>query len=139
MTGSSDLRSPDTSPAVRFLAGWFLLSGLGFGVSAAYGVWRLLRDGELPMTPWGFRVLEGPLTQRPPEQVAVLATALVGVCALDIIAGVWLMQGRRRGGALGLATSPLAVIFGAGFALPFLLLAVPIRVVALVRLWPSLR
>ncbi|MEO8437768.1 MAG: hypothetical protein ABI562_04855 [Chloroflexota bacterium] len=91
------------------------------------------------MTPWGFRILEGPLTQRPPEQVAVLATALVGVCALDTIAGVWLMQGRRRGGALGLATSPLAVIFGAGFALPFLLLAVPIRVVALVRLWPSLR
>jgi hypothetical protein len=53
---------------------------------------------------------------------------LVGLSVLDLLTGVWLWQGRRRGAWLGLATSPFALILGAGFALPFLLVAVPVRV-----------
>ena len=47
---------------------------------------------------------------------------------LDVLAAFWLWQRRRRGAVLGLATTPLALGLGAGFALPFLLLGVPIRV-----------
>jgi hypothetical protein len=39
-----------------------------------------------------------------------------------------LARGRRGGATLGLATSPAAFILAAGFALPFLLIGVPIRV-----------
>jgi len=37
-------------------------------------------------------------------------------------------QGQRRGLALGIATTPLAFGLGVGFALPFLLAGVPMRV-----------
>lgn len=46
---------------------------------------------------------------------------------MDTLAGFWLWQGRRRGARLGMVTSPLAFILGLGFALPFLLVGVPIR------------
>jgi hypothetical protein len=80
------------------------------------------------MTPWGFRALAGgPFDELSPEQFAVLGWTLVGVCALDVVAGTWMLQGRRRGAVLGLATSPVALALSVGFALPFLLLGVPIR------------
>ncbi len=47
---------------------------------------------------------------------------------VDVVAGVWLWQGRRRGAALGLAMTPLALALAGGFALPFLIAPVPIRV-----------
>ena len=81
------------------------------------------------MTPFGFRSLAGgPFESLTAEQFAALGWALVGVCALDAVAGEWLWQGRRRGAVLGLATSPVALILGAGFARPFLLAGVPLRV-----------
>jgi hypothetical protein len=49
------------------------------------------------------------------------------VCALDVLAGVWLWKGRARGARLGLATDVPALVLGVGFALPFLLAGVPIR------------
>ena len=80
------------------------------------------------MTPWGFRALAGgPFERLAPDQFAALAWALIGVCALDVVAGTWLWQGRRRGAALGLVTAPLAFALGIGFALPFLLAGVPLR------------
>jgi hypothetical protein len=79
------------------------------------------------MTPWGFRSLSGPFEQLGVERFRILGWALVAVCALDVVAGVWLWQGRRRGAKLGVATSPIALVLGAGFALPFLLVGVPIR------------
>jgi len=80
------------------------------------------------MTPWGFRSLAGgPFEELSPEQFAALGWALVGLCAVDVVAGIWLWQGRRRGAALALATSPVALALGAGYALPLLLAGVPIR------------
>ena len=32
-------------------------------------------------------------------------SALVGVCAMNVVAGIWLWHGRRRGAVLALATS----------------------------------
>ena len=62
-----------------------------------------------------------------PQGVTALLWILTGTCALDVLAGTWLWQGRRRGAALGLATTPVQLSLGAGFLLPFLLGAIPLR------------
>jgi hypothetical protein len=113
---------------LRLAAVSYLALGIGFGVGTVVTLLHLDRHGELPMTPWGFRSLDGPFVQLGVERFKALGWALVGVCTLDVVAGVWLWQGRRRGARLGLATSPFALALGAGFALPFLLVGVPIRV-----------
>lgn len=112
----------------------YLVLGVGFGLGTAITLDIYARQGELPMTPWGFRSLAGgPFERLTPGQFTGLGWALVGVCALDVVAGAWLWQGSRRGAWLGLATTPVAVGLGAGFALPFLLAGVPIR--AALVLW----
>lgn len=116
------------SGALRAAAVTYVALGLGFGIGTAITLDHYAREGVLPMTPFGFRSLAGGQFEGlPPEQFAALGWALVGVCALDVVAGVWLWQGRRRGAALGLATTPVALGLGAGFALPFVLIGVPIR------------
>jgi len=106
----------------------YVVLGAGFGVGTALTLVYLGRQGELPMMPFGFRSLAGGFFESlGPQRFTNLGWMLVGVCALDVIAGVWLWQGRRRGAWLGLATSPFAFVLGAGFALPFLLVGVPIR------------
>lgn len=113
--------------AARAAGATYVALGIGFGVGTAITLRLYARDGELPMTPWGFRSLAGgPFEQLTPEQFTALGWVLVGVCAADVVAGVWLWQGRRRGAILALATSPVALALGAGFALPFLLVGAPI-------------
>ena len=114
--------------AIRAAAIMYITLGLGFGIGTAVTLDHLRRHGELPMTPWGFRSLAGPFEELSTKQFGTLGSALVGVCALDVVAGFWLWQGRRRGLALGIATTPLAFGLGVGFALPFLLVGVPMRV-----------
>ena len=114
------------SAAIRAAAATYVALGVGFGAGTAVTLRLYARDGELPMTPWGFRSLAGPFERLPPEQFVALGWALVGVCAADVVAGIWLWQGRRRGAVLGLATSPVALALGAGFALPFLLAGIPL-------------
>jgi hypothetical protein len=107
----------------------YIALGIGFGAGTVVTLDYLRREGELPMTPWGFRSLAGgPFEQLPPEKFVALGWALVGVCALDTLTGVWLWQARRRGAVLGLATTPVALFLGAGFALPILLAGIPLRV-----------
>jgi hypothetical protein len=105
----------------------YLALGAGFGVGTVVTLAHFTRHGELPMTPWGFRSLSGPFEGLGPGPFAILGWALVGVCVLDVVAGIWLWQGRRRGAWLGIVTTPLALGLGAGFALPILLLGAPIR------------
>jgi hypothetical protein len=106
----------------------YVVLGIGFGVGTAITLDFYAREGVLPITPWGFRSLAGgPFEELSAQQFTALGWALVGVCALDVVAGMWLWQGRRRGSTLALVTSPLALALGAGFALPILLGAVPIR------------
>ena len=105
----------------------YVVLGVGFGIGAIVTVVHFVRHGELPMTPWGFRSMSGPFEALGPQRFIALAWALVGVCILDVLAGLWLWQGKRRGARLGLATSPLTLALALGFALPFLLAGVPIR------------
>jgi hypothetical protein len=105
----------------------YLVLGVGFGTATVVTLDHLARHGELPMTPFGFRSLSGPIEQLGQGPFTALGWALVVVCVLDIVAGIWLLQGRRRGARLGLATTPFALALGAGFALPFLLLGAPMR------------
>lgn len=106
----------------------YVALGLGFGIGVAITLAYYARDGELPMTPFGFRSLAGgPFEKLSPEQFAVLGSALVAVCALDTIAGTWLWQGRRRGIMLGLATSVPSLLLAVGFALPILLIGILVR------------
>ena len=118
--------SGKTSPAIRAAALTYVALGLGFGAGSVVTLAHLAREGELPMTPWGFRSMSGPFEQLGPGAFTVLGSALVGVCVLQVVGGAWLWQGRRRGAQLALATTPLALGLGAGFALPFLLVGEPI-------------
>ena len=78
------------------------------------------------MTPFGFRLLEE-VAELGDDAFAAFCFALVTVSAADVVAGVWLWQGRRRGATLGLATSPLLFALGVVSRVPFLLLTAPIR------------
>jgi hypothetical protein len=124
---SADGARGEGSRSVRAAAAMYLVLGVGFGVATVITLDHLARAGELPMTPWGFRSLSGPFEELGPAAFTALGWALVGVCMLDVVAGVWLWQGRRRGAWLGFATTPLALGLAAGFALPFLLVGAPIR------------
>src|SRR5213594_1977227 len=103
MVGSSAGEDPGRdSPAARAAAVMYLALGVGFGVGTGATLLHLARAGELPMTPWGFRSLSGPFEQLGQDLFMALGLALVGVCVLDVVAGVWLWQGRRKGAWLGL-------------------------------------
>ena len=119
------------SRAVRVAAILFVVPGLGFGLATPLILTYQAQRGELPMTPFGFRLLGGPFEQLGTDRLtalgSVLALTLTGVSALDVVAGIWLWRGQRRGAALGLVTSPLTFALAAGFVLPFLLAVVPIR------------
>lgn len=127
------------SRAVRAAAVMYLVLGLGFGAGTVVTLAYFARDGELPMTPWGFRSLSGPFEQLGPGPFKTFGWSLVGVCVLDAVAGIWLWQGRRRGAWLGLGTTPLALGLGAGFALPVLLVGAPIRALLVLSGWKRLR
>ena len=113
--------------ATRSAAALYVFLGFSFGASVPFVLAHFARHGELPMSPFGWRYMAGPVEQLGPRAVTSLGWALVGVSALDVLAGRWLWQGRRRGLALGLATMIPALALGAAFALPLLLIGVPIR------------
>jgi len=104
--------------------------GVAFGASVPVVLSHLARHGELPMSPFGWRYMAGrPVEQLSSDQFTALGWVLVGVSALDVVAGIWLWQGRRRGLKLGLVTTAPALALGAAFELPLLLVGVPLRVV----------
>jgi hypothetical protein len=114
--------------AIRIAAALYLVLGVGFGVGTVATLWHLERHGELPMTPFGFRSLAGgPFERLDSPSFKALGWSLVAFSVLDAVTGVWLWQGRRRGARLGLATSPITFALAMGFALPFLLVGVPLR------------
>lgn len=113
--------------AVRVASAMSVFFSLGFGVGTAATLAYFLRNGELPMTPMGFRLMAGPFEQLPDAQFMALGMGLVATSTLDAVAGVWLWQRQRRGALLALATSPASFGLGLGFELPLLLVGVPIR------------
>jgi hypothetical protein len=109
------------------IAALLFVADAGFGLATPFTLAHLARTGELPMTPFGFRSLSGPFESLGRDAFIALGWALVAMCALDVLAGIWLWQGKRRGAKLGLATTPVVLLLAIGFALPFLLLMAPIR------------
>ena len=119
----------DGRRATRVAGAMHALLGAGFGVGAIWAAMHLRRTGELPMTPFGFRALSGPFERFGADWVCALAIALAGMCALNVVAGVSLWRGRRLGLRLSLATFVPTMALGVGFALPFLLIGIPISTV----------
>ena len=117
----------------------YILPALGFGIPTPFVLWHLARTRELPMTPFGFRSHSGPFEALGQDTFIALGFVLIGSCLLDFIAGAWLWGGRRRGAILGVAATPLTLAMTIGFAFPFLLVAIPIRLVLTAVAWPRLR
>jgi len=126
MTGT-DQSQDRASRALRAAALLYAANGLGFGIGAALTGRYFARNGELPMTPFGFRSLSGPFERLGRDRFMALTGALVGLCALDVLTGVGLWRGRQMGAAAGLASAPVSLGLGAGFALPLLLATLPLR------------
>jgi hypothetical protein len=117
-----------------------ILVALGFGGTMPIALAHLHREGELPMTPWGFRAFAGgPFEQLGLVRFTLLGAALMGVSALNAVAGLWLVQGRRRGAIAGLALAPFATVLGVGFALPLWLAPIPAEVALVLWSWHRLR
>jgi hypothetical protein len=81
------------------------------------------------MTPWGFRALSGPFERLGTDVFSKLGVGLVALSVLNIVAGSWLWRGERRGLRLSLATFVPTFALGVGFALPFLLIGLPISTI----------
>ena len=103
---------------VRAAALSFILEAAGFGLAMPIALAHLHRTGELPMTPWGFRAFAGPFEKLGHDQFAALGWTLVAALSVDVLAGVWLWRGQRRGARLGLAMTPVVLALASGFALP---------------------
>ena len=104
----------------------YVFLGLAFGLSVPWVLAFLAENGYLPLM-FGFRALGGPFEGLGRGAFVLAAWMLVAVSLLDVIAGVLLWRGRRGGALLGLATDPIALALGWGFALPLLLIGVPVR------------
>jgi len=113
--------------ALRAASVGYVLPGLGFGIGALVTIRHLAEHGELPMTPWGFRAFDGPAVRLGPEAVTALLWLITAACAIDVAAGVGIWQRRRTAALVGVATTPVQLALGAGFLLPFLLAAIPLR------------
>ena len=117
----------------------YVLPALGFGLPTPFVLWHLARTLELPITPFGFRSHSGPFEDLGRDRFLLLGIVLMLSSLIDAIAGIWLWRGRRRGAIAGVAATPLTLLTAYGFAFPFLLLAIPIRLGLTIAAWPKLR
>ena len=114
---------------LRLSAGLHVVLGAGFGVTTPLVLAHLAEHGSLPMSPFGFRFLAGPFERLGTDAFMALGWSLVAVSAAEVVAGIWLWQGRRRGLRLSLATAVPAFALAVGFALPIPLVVIPVRTV----------
>ena len=137
------MTAPEVSTSVRAAAVLYALPGIGFAISVPLVLAHDALRGKLPMTPFGWRLMGGPFEQIGTDRLTPLgwglALALVGTAILDIVAARWLRQGRRRGGRLALATTPISFALGIAFVVPFLLVVPPLRAILVVAGWRGLR
>jgi hypothetical protein len=127
----------------RVLAVIYAVPGVGWAVATlAVLVYHRVR-GELPMTPFGWRLLGGPYPEIGTDRLTLLgwalATLLIAVSAVDVLIGRWFWQGRRRAAILALVMAPLSFVLGRLFVLPYLLVMAPLRALATVLAWRELR
>ncbi len=126
MSSSFGKDAPRVRMTHRVASALYVFLGLAFGLSVPWVLAFLAENGYLPLM-FGFRALGGPFEGFGRGAFVLAAWTLVAVSLLDVIAGVLLWRGRRSGALLGLATDPIALALGWGFALPLLLIGVPVR------------
>lgn len=97
-----------------------ILSGLGFGLPAAYGTWHYARYG------FAWRFMSFPTHETGPffEQLGIFTSApliagFVLVCAAEVVCGILLWKGRPAGRWLAFGLLPFELAYWAGFVLPF--------------------
>jgi hypothetical protein len=115
--------------ATRVAGATQIVLGTGFGIGALVTMRHIREHDELPMTPFGFRAFSGPFERLGWRVFTTLLGGFAALCAVDVVAGVLLWQGRRIGYALDMVTSVPSLALSAGFALPIMLIAIPFRVV----------
>ncbi len=117
--------------ARRIAAVLYFVPGLGFVISTLLILAYQDRNGELPMTPFGWRLMGSTVPGMGADQLTLLGRALawvlIGVSAVDVATSRWLWQDRRRGRVIGLATTPVSFGLGLLFQLPFLIVVAPLR------------
>ena len=117
--------------ARRIAAILYFVPGLGFAISTLVILAYQERRGELPMTPFGWRLMGSTVPGMGADRLTPMGTALawllIGVSAVDVATGRWLWQDRRRGKVVGLATTPVSLGLGLLFQVPFLIVVPPLR------------
>jgi len=120
----------------RVLAVIYAVPGIGWAVATLAVLLYHREHGELPMTPFGWRLLGGPYPEIGTDRLTplgwALAWLLIGVSIVDVLIGRWLWQGRRRGAVLALVMAPVSFALGWLFALPYLIVMAPLRAIAVV-------
>jgi hypothetical protein len=126
----------------RVLALIYAVPGIGWAVATLAVLLYHRERHELPMTPFGWRLLGGPYPEIGNDRLTplgwALAWLLIGVSIVDVIIGRWLWQGRRRGAVLALVMAPVSLALGWLFALPYLIVMAPLRAIAAVVAWRDL-
>jgi hypothetical protein len=117
--------------ARRIAAILYFVPGLGITISTLMILAYQERRGELPMTPFGWRLMGSTVPGMGADQLTPMGTTLawllIGVSAVDAATGRWLWQDRRWGRVVGLATTPVNVGLGLLFQVPFLIVVPLVR------------
>ena len=96
-----------------------LVTGLGFGLPAVFGIRHLTRTGEV-WTFLGFPTYgHGPFDRIGVPTSTPLLGGFVAVCAAEVVTGMMLATGSRSARRWSHALLPLEVAYWVGFALPF--------------------
>jgi len=115
----------------RIAAILYLVPGLGVAISTLGILAYQERHGELPMTPFGWRLMGSTVPGMGADQLTPTGTALawvlICVSAIDVATSRWLWQDRTRGRVIGLATTPVTFVLGLLFQVPFLIVVAPLR------------
>lgn len=137
------VRTPSEAKAVahphRGLALIYTVPGIGWVVATLAVLLYHQERGELPMSPFGWRLLGGPYPEIGTDRLTplgwALAWLLIGVSIVDVLIGRLLWQGRRRGAVLALVMAPVSFALGWLFALPYLIVMAPLRAIGAVVAW----
>ena len=127
----------------RLLAVIYAVPGVGWVVATLAVLLYHQQRGELPMTPFGFRLLGSTF---PDIGISILtplgwalAWVLIAVSIVDVLIGRWFWQGRPRAVVLALVLAPVSFALGWLFALPYLIVMAPLRAIAAAIAWRDLR